>query len=99
MKAKIRRLLLCLLALALLCLSTAPVALLATHHGHFRMSCGCSLCTTIRDDLAVLHLVAAAAILFIVFRVPFARLREVAAHAEAGHRAPLPVALKVRLNN
>lgn len=99
MKAKIRRLLLCLLALALLCLSAAPFALLASHRGHFRMSCSCPVCTAIRSDLAVLHLVAAAVVLFIAFRVPFARLREDAARAETGHRAPLPVALKVRLND
>ncbi len=94
-----RRLLIGALALLLVCLSVAPVALLAAHHGHFHMNCTCDVCTVIRDDIALLNLVATALVVLILFRVIAARLREAPIHIVVGSRAPLPVALKVRMNN
>jgi len=96
---RIRRLALCALALALVFLSVGPVALCASHHGHFRMSCNCAVCTVIRDNLAILNAVATAIIVLILFRVTLPRVRETICHAVAGCRALPPVALKVRLND
>lgn len=99
MRKKASRLLLFALAFALVCLSAAPFALLATNGGHFHMSCSCSVCTAIREDLAVLHAVSEALIFLIAFRIPAARVRRLAKRAATGHRVLLPVALKVRLND
>ncbi len=99
MPMRFRRFLLCALALALLSLSAAPAAMLAVNRGHFHLNCSCPVCAAIRDDLAVLHAVATALVVFLIFRVRAARFREAVARAAAGHRALLPVALKVRLND
>lgn len=99
MNHRMRRFVLCMLALAFVSLSVAPVALCAANHGHFHMSCTCSVCTAIRDDLVVLNAVATVAFLLIIVRLPLLRLREGIVQASAGSPLPRPVALKVRMND
>jgi hypothetical protein len=99
MTAKIKKFALCALILALFSLSVGPVALLTSHQGHFRMSCSCSVCTAIRDDLAILRVVAAVLFLLLSLRIPVIIAQEAIPHVVIGHHPLLPVALKVRLNN